>query len=88
MFLETVASVPLKDQLFVLMDANARTGKRDRGGSLEYAQVLGPYGRDVLNNGEHLVRTATDAGMTIANTFFPTPKGGQQSTYASPKGDT
>ena len=56
MFLETVASVPQIDQLFVLMDANGRTGKRDRGGSLEYAQVLGPYGRDVLNDhGEHLV---------------------------------
>ena len=68
------------------MDANARTGKRDRGGSLEYAQVLGPYGRDVLNdNGEHLVHTAAYAGMTIANTIFSTPKGGQQSTYVSPK---
>ena len=73
MLLETVASVPRKDQLFVLMDTNARTGKRDRGGSLEYAQVLGPYGRDILNdNGEHFVRTAADAGMTIANTFFST----------------
>ena len=51
--------------------------------------MLGPYGRDVLNdNGEHLVRTATDADMTIANTFVPTPKGGQQSIYVSPKGDT
>ena len=88
MLLETVASVPRKDQLFVLMDANARTGKRDRGGSLEYAQVIGPYGRDVLNdNGEHLVRTAADAGMAITNTFFSNPKGGQQSTYVSPKGD-
>ena len=88
MLLETVASVPRKDQLFVLMDANARTGKRDQGGSLEYAQVLGPYGRDVLNdNGEQLIRTAADAGLAIANTFFPTPKGGQQSTYVSPKGD-
>ena len=81
MLLETVASVPRKDQLFVLMDANARTGKRDRGGSLEHAQVAGPYGRDVLNdNGEHLIRTAADSGMTIANTFFSTPKGGQQSS--------
>ena len=70
------------------MDANARSRKRDRGESLEYAQVLGPYGRDVLNdNGEHLVRTGADAGMTIANTFFSTPKGGQQSTYLSPKVD-
>ena len=70
------------------MDANARSRKRDRGESLEYAQVLGPYGRDVLNdNDEQFVRTAADAGMTIANTFFPTPKGDQQSTYVSPKGD-
>ena len=50
MLLETVASVPRNGQLFVLMDANARTGKRDRGGSLEYAQVVGPYGRNVLND--------------------------------------
>ena len=65
------------------MDANALTGKRDRGGSLEYAQVVGPYGRDVLNDkGEHLLRTAADASLTIANTFFSTPKGGQQSTKA------
>ena len=53
------------------MDANARTGKRDQGGSLEYAQVVGPYGGNVLNdNGEHVVRTAAEAGMPIANTFF------------------
>ena len=50
--------------------------------------MVEPYGRDVLNdNGEHLVCTAANAVMTIANTFFSTPKGGQQSTYVSPKGD-
>ena len=44
MLVETVASGSRKDKLFALMDSNARTGKRD-----------------VLNdNGEHLVRTATD----------------------------
>ena len=77
--LETVASVPQNDKLFVLMDANVRTGKRDRGGSLEYAQVVGPYGRDVLND--------NCKQMAIANTFFSTPKGGQQPTFVSPKGD-
>ena len=57
-------------------------------GCLEYALVVGPYGRDVLNdNGEHLVRTAVDCGMTIANMFFSTPKGDQQSTYVILKGD-
>ena len=70
MLLETV---PPKDQLFVLMDANARTGKRDWGGSLEYAQVVEPYGRNVLNdNGEHLVRSTADAEMTIARCCWPT----------------
>ena len=84
MLLETVVSVPLKDQMFVLMDAIVRTGKKDRGGSLEYAHVVRLYGRDVLNdNGEHLARTAADAGMKIVNTFFSTPKGGQQSIYVS-----
>ena len=86
--LENVASVPRKDQLSVLMEANAYTAKGDRGESLEYAQVVGPYGRDVLNNnGGHLVRTAADAGMTIVNTFFSSPNGRQQSTYVSSKGD-
>ena len=44
------------------MDANAGTGKRDRGGGLGYAQVVGSYGRDIFNyDGEHLIRTAADA---------------------------
>ena len=89
MLLETIASAPRNDQLFVLMDESARTGKRDRGGSLEYAQVVGPYGGDVLNdNGEHLARTAADEGMTIASAFFSVPNGGQPSTYVSPRGDS
>lgn len=78
MLLDIIASVLRIDQQFVLNDANPRTGKRDRGGSLKFAQVEGPYGRDIFNDdGKHLVHTAADTGVTIANTVFPTfPKGG------------
>ena len=51
-----VKEVPEHEQLFVLMDANART--RRGGGKLgsEECKVLGAYGRDTLNdNGERLL---------------------------------
>ena len=68
------------------MDANTRAGKRDQGGSLEYAQVIGPYGGDVLSdNGEHLVRTFADVGMAITNTFFSTPKVANSPPMLAPK---
>lgn len=39
-----------------MMDANARTGKKDVNCGLEEVKVLGPCGRDVLNgNGERLL---------------------------------
>ena len=49
--------VPKYEQLFVLMDANARTGKRENGqvGSKDN-KLFGDYGRDILSdNGELLV---------------------------------
>ena len=49
--------VPEHEQLFVLMDANARTGRRG-GGKLgsEKCKVLDAYGRDTLNdNSERLL---------------------------------
>ena len=48
--------MPEHEQLFVLIDPNARTGRRG-GGKLgsEECKVLGAYGRDTLNdNGERL----------------------------------
>ena len=41
--------VPKHEQLFVLMDVNARTGKREKGqmGS-KGKKILGAYGRDTL----------------------------------------
>ena len=46
-----VMEVRENEQLFVLMDANARTGLMG-GGKLgsEKCEVLGAYGRDILNN--------------------------------------
>ena len=52
---------PKKDQLFVLMDANARTGRRGDGAYGVGSKVLGAYGRDVENvNGGLLLGFADD----------------------------
>lgn len=52
----TVAQVPTKDFIVIMMDANARTRKREVNCGLKEAKVLGAYGRDILNdNGERLL---------------------------------
>ena len=43
-----VASVPAREYVFVITDANARTGKRGEGGGEAASKVLGAYGRDKL----------------------------------------
>ena len=45
-----VQRIPKKECLFVLMDANARTGEKVDGERTEDDGVLGAYGRDELNN--------------------------------------
>ena len=68
--------VPEHEQLFVLMDANARTGRRGGGklGSEEY-KVLGAYGRDNLNdNGERLLSFSANHELALLNMFFSTAK--------------
>ena len=45
---ETIREVPSRDHVVVLMDADARTGGREDGCS--DANVMGAYGRDVLND--------------------------------------
>ena len=43
-----VEEVPRHEQLFVLMDANARTGGREKGGvGNKDNKTLGAYGRDI-----------------------------------------
>ena len=48
-FNSTVKPVPSPEYVFVLADANTRTGKRGEGGGETDSNALGAYGRDVLN---------------------------------------
>ena len=80
----TVAPVPAREHVFVLTDANARTGKRGEGGGETDSKVLGAYGRDVLNeNGKLLLGFAEDNKLALLNTFFSTPKRGVSYTFQS-----
>ena len=74
--------VPKHEQLFVLMNAKARTGRREKGqvGS-KNSTILGAYGRDILNdNGELLLSFANKHGIALVNTLFCTSKGGVSHT--------
>ena len=75
---KAVKEVPRHEQLFVLMDANARTRRRERGGvESKENKCIGAYGRDTLNdNGELLLSFANNHDLAIVNTFFSTPTGG------------
>ena len=78
-----VEDVPRHEQLFVLMGANARTGRREKGqvGSKD-SKILGAYGRDTLNdNGELLLSVANNHDLALVNTFFSTPNGGVSHTF-------
>ena len=74
----TVASVPAREYIFGLTDANARTGKRGEGGGEADSKVLGAYGRDKLNeNGKLLLGFTDNNKLALLNTFFCTPKSGE-----------
>ena len=78
-----VEEVPKHEQLFVWMDANARTGRREKGqvGSKD-SKIVGAYGRDTLNNnGELLLSFANNHDLALVNTFFSTPKDGVSHTF-------
>ena len=80
----TVASVPAREYVFGLTDANARTGKRGEGGGEADSKVLGTYGRDKLNeNGKLLLGFAEDNKLALLNTFVCTPKSGESYTFQS-----
>ena len=65
-------------KLFVLMDDNARAGKRGDGGVGNMDnEVLGAYGRDILNDNEECLLTfAANRGLALVYTFFSTRKSG------------
>ena len=78
-----VEEAPKHEQLFVLMDANARTGRREKGqvGS-KNSKILGASGRGTLNdNGELLLSFANNHDLALVSTFFSTPKGGVLHTF-------
>ena len=78
-----VKEVPEHEQLFVLMGANARTGRRG-GGKLgsEECKVLDAYGRDNLNdNGERLLSFFANHELALLNTFFSTTKDAISHTF-------
>ena len=78
-----VKEVPKYEQPFVLMDANARTGRRKKRqmGSKDRKKI-GAYGRDILNdNGELLLSFANNHDLALVNTLFSTPKGGVSHTF-------
>ena len=65
-----VQRIPAKECVYVLMDADVRTGRRIEGESLQDEGILGTYGRDELNdNGKLLLSFATDNKLAIMNTF-------------------
>ena len=78
-----VEEIPRHEQLFVLIDANARTGSREKGGvGSKDNKKLSAYGQDTLNdNGEILLSFANNHNLAIANTLFSTPKGGVSHTF-------
>ena len=80
-----VEEVPRHKQLLLLMDANARTGRREKGGvGSKDNKILGAYGRDTLNdNGELLLilSFANNHDLAVMNPFFSTPKGGVTHTF-------
>ena len=72
-----VEEVPKHEQLFVLMDANARTGRREKiqVGSKD-SKSLGAYGRDTLNDNGKLLLSFGNShdDLAFVNTFSAHPK--------------
>ncbi|CAB1107702.1 unnamed protein product [Ectocarpus sp. CCAP 1310/34] len=77
-----IREVHSRDHLVVLMDANARTGRR-RDGCCD-AKIMGSCGRGIMNNnGERLLGLASDNQLSLTDTYFRTPKGGVQHIFQS-----
>ena len=73
--------MPSSDYLFILIDANARTGVSM---GEEDCKVIGAYGRDTRvndSNGTSLLRFAGDSKLALVNTFFSVPKGCTSRTF-------
>ena len=78
-----MGDLPKREQLFVLMDAYARTGRREkRGVESKDNKIVGAYGRDILNdNGQLLLSFANNHDLALVNKFLSTPKGSISHTF-------
>ena len=78
-----VKDVPRHAQLFVLMDANARTGMGEKEGvRIKDNKIFRDYGRETLNdNGELLLSFANNHNLATVNKFFSTPKSGASHAF-------
>ena len=78
--------MPARECVFVLIDANAKIGRRGKGGEKVDSNVLGACDREVLNgHGKVLLGFAEDNKLALLNTFFCTPKTGVFSTFQRAK---
>ena len=81
----TVKPVPAREHVFVLTDANARTGKRGEGDGETDSKVLGAYGRDVLNeNGNLLLGFAEDNKLAHLTPSLAPPNVAHPSRFKAP----
>ena len=79
-----VAPVLPRKCVFILTDANTRTGKRGEGRVGAGSKVLDAYGRFVLNeNGKLLLGFSENNKLAPLNTFFCTPKNGVSYIFQS-----
>ena len=71
------------EQLSVLIDANARTGRREKGGvGSKDTKLPCTYGRDTLNDNEEMLSSfANSHDLALVNTLFSTPKGSVSHTF-------
>ena len=75
-----VAEVPIGAHLFVLIDANARMGKRQS--RCADSTVICVYGRHELNdNGERLLLHTVENNLALLKTFCATPNRGVSHTF-------
>ena len=77
---DMVEQISTKKCLFVLVDADARTGKRMEG--CDDCRALEAYARDELNrNRKRLLAFASDNKLALTNTFFSARKAGISHTF-------
>ena len=78
----TVASVPAREYVFVLTDANARIGKRGEGGGETDSKVLG-RAETCSTKTANYCWVSQKTSFALVNTLFCTPKSGVPHPFQS-----